>query len=225
MASRPQSSRGFTLIELLVAITVLAIVAVLGWRGLDGIVRARFALSNDLEQTRGMQLAFAQMQNDCARIANARELLLRSAITADNDRLTLVRNVFTEGQPSRVQVVAYRVVDGVLQRRESVPTRDAKEIDRLWRAAQADADRENQPVSLQHDVASMMIRTWNGPAGWQGGPDTGGKGGDANNNANNANNTQLGTTVAESRGIEVTLQVSSNGHPGKMTKIFLLGAE
>jgi len=29
---------GFTLIELLVAISVLAVVAVLGWRGLDGIV-------------------------------------------------------------------------------------------------------------------------------------------------------------------------------------------
>jgi general secretion pathway protein J len=218
MASRPKSPRGFTLIELLVAITVLAIVAVLGWRGLDGIVRARFALSNDLEQTRGMQLAFAQMQNDCARIANARELLLRSVITTDNDRLTLVRNVFTEGQPSRVQVVAYRIVDGVLQRRESVPTRDTKEIDRFWRAALADADRENQPVSLQHDVASMMIRVWNGAAGWQGGSGADSKGSDANN-------TQLGTTVAESHGIEVTLQVNSRGHTGNMTKIFLLGAE
>jgi general secretion pathway protein J len=33
--------RGLTLIELLVAISVLAFVAVLGWRGLDSIVRAR----------------------------------------------------------------------------------------------------------------------------------------------------------------------------------------
>jgi general secretion pathway protein J len=31
---------GFTLVELLVAISILAIVAVLGWRGLDGIIRA-----------------------------------------------------------------------------------------------------------------------------------------------------------------------------------------
>jgi general secretion pathway protein J len=40
---RSAAPRGFTLIELLVAITILAIVAVLGWRGLDGIVRARVA--------------------------------------------------------------------------------------------------------------------------------------------------------------------------------------
>ena len=48
----PARARGFTLIELLVAISVLAIVAVLGWRGLDGIVRARVALTGNLEQTR-----------------------------------------------------------------------------------------------------------------------------------------------------------------------------
>src|SRR6476660_7000846 len=53
--------RGFTLIELLVAISVMAIVAVLGWRGLDSIVRARVALNADLDHTRGLQLAFAQM--------------------------------------------------------------------------------------------------------------------------------------------------------------------
>jgi general secretion pathway protein J len=58
-------ARGFTLIELLVAISILAIVAVLGWRGLDGIVRARIALTEQMEVTRGMQLAFAQMQSDC----------------------------------------------------------------------------------------------------------------------------------------------------------------
>ena len=41
MRSRQQ---GLTLIELLVAIGVLAFVAVLGWRGLDAITRARAAL-------------------------------------------------------------------------------------------------------------------------------------------------------------------------------------
>ncbi len=36
---------GFTLVELLVAISILAILAVLGWRGLDSIVRARIGLT------------------------------------------------------------------------------------------------------------------------------------------------------------------------------------
>ena len=32
--------RGFTLIELLVAISILAVMAVLSWRGLEGMTRA-----------------------------------------------------------------------------------------------------------------------------------------------------------------------------------------
>ena len=63
-------ARGFTLVELLVAISILAMVAVLGWRGLDGIVRARVALTDQMEVTRGMQLAFAQMQSDCEHMAD-----------------------------------------------------------------------------------------------------------------------------------------------------------
>ena len=62
---------GFTLIELLVAIGILAMVAVLGWRGLDSIMRSREVLTSQLEQARGMQLAFAQMQSDCDHLAGA----------------------------------------------------------------------------------------------------------------------------------------------------------
>ena len=35
--------RGFTLIELLVAITVMALIAILSWRGIDGMVRTQEA--------------------------------------------------------------------------------------------------------------------------------------------------------------------------------------
>ena len=57
MRSDARHHSGFTLIELLVAISVLGFVAVLGWRGLDSITRARESLNHELEQTRGMQLA------------------------------------------------------------------------------------------------------------------------------------------------------------------------
>ena len=36
-----QRQRGFTLVELLVALMVMALLAVLSWRGLDGMTRAQ----------------------------------------------------------------------------------------------------------------------------------------------------------------------------------------
>lgn len=156
---------GFTLVELLVAIGILAIVAVLGWRGLDGIVRARIALTEQMEATRGMQLAFAQMQSDCDHVAGPEILERRQFVQADDDRLTLVRTVLTENEPSYLQVISYRVVGGVLTRRESLGTRDLVQLDQLWQAAITDADT-TPPVALQGGVTAMQVLVWQNN-GWR----------------------------------------------------------
>lgn len=199
--------RGFTLIELLVAISVLAIVAVLGWRGLDTIVRARVALNNELAHTRGLQLAFAQMQSDCGQIAVAANIGGRPVLATQPGRLTLVRMVFAENQPSRVQVVAYRVRDGVLTRRESQATRDLKELDAAWTAALGDADPA-QPVVLHAAVSEMTIRTWVDRQGWRA--------------AGVPAQPAPGGGMPQETGLEVTLQLRDQ--PARLIKVFLLGA-
>ena len=199
---------GLTLVELLVAISVLGFVAVLGWRGLDSIVRARIALTSDLEQTRGMQLAFAQLQSDCAHLVGPTILPGRVPLAAGQDRLTLIRTVFADNQPSRLQVINYRVVNGILTRRESVATRDLRELDTLWMSAVNDT-YTGQGVMLQSDVAAMAMRLWiNG--GWRTEAD--------------AVITVGGTasTASVPTGLEVTMQL--RGRDTGMLKIFLLGA-
>ncbi len=192
-------ARGFTLVELLVAISILALVAVLGWRGLDGIVRARIALTAQMETTRGMQLAFAQMQSDCQHMVTPEQVHLRPYLLADHDRLTMVRTVFAENEPTRLQVVAYRIIDGVLTRRESAGVRDLIALDAAWKAATGDAD-SSAPVVLQQGVTGMLVQVWSG-TGWM-------------------VLTAAAPLVAPS-GLEVALQVK--GQTTSMTKAFLLG--
>ena len=165
MSPASPTSRGFTLVELLVAISILAIVAVLGWRGLDSIVRARASLTTQMETTRGMQLAFAQLQSDCEHITSASVINNRPFLLTGNDRITMVREVFTENQPSRLQVVAYRVINGTLVRRESNVTRDLAELDALWQAAVSDTATDGS-VGLQTGVASMQVLVWQN-GGWR----------------------------------------------------------
>lgn len=55
---------GFTLIELLVAITIMALLAVLSWRGLDGMARAQTQTSQRADEVLTLQAGLAQWKVD-----------------------------------------------------------------------------------------------------------------------------------------------------------------
>jgi general secretion pathway protein J len=198
-------ARGFTLIELLVAITVLAIVAVLGWRGLDSILRSRATLTEQMEHTRGIQLAFAQMQNDLDQLAG-REIIgnTRQNLVADGARLILVRVQLPDAGPSQLVVVSYRLRDGVLSRRESPGTRDLGQLDMLWQSALSDADTV-PGAPLESGIATMTVRLWDSTTGtWQV---------PANGTGNAAKTTPTG--------LEMSLQLRGESNP--LVKVLLLG--
>jgi general secretion pathway protein J len=191
---------GFTLVELLVAIGILALVAVMGWRGLDGIVRARFAVTEQMETTRGMQLAFAQLQSDAERIVNPKDIPTRPYFVADSQSLVLVRVVTEEDAPTRLQVVSYRIENNALVRRESAATRDLSQLDVLWKAATSNLST-GQSVKLQDGVQGMGVRIWNG--NWL------------------VPTSPLVGETGVPTGLEVALQVQ--GQSKNMVKSFLLG--
>ena len=218
---RPAFDRGFTLIELLVAITILAIIAVLGWRGLDSIVRARLSLNAEMEQTRAIQLSFAQMESDCAHLADETMLPGHSVLTASGDKLSLIRSVNNENEPGQFQVVNYRVVDGKLTRRELPPSREIAVILDEWQSFATDTSGQTG-IELQSNVQSFALRTWRqSDNAWQ-------VNGVALINAASVAATdvlvQAGVTtkVAKLAGLEVSLQVQGANAP--MRKVFLLGA-
>ncbi|CAN5882346.1 prepilin-type N-terminal cleavage/methylation domain-containing protein [soil metagenome] len=205
---------GFTLVELLVAITILAIIAVLGWRGLDSIVRARMSLTTELEQTRGTQISFAQLENDAAHLAGVNLLSTRESLRASQQRLMMIRTVYEDNQPTRLQVVAYRVVDGILSRRESIATRDFQVLTADWQNAINETD--TMPVvALQDGVVSLEMRTWNPDENtWRvAGSDIA---------VSNALNGPAGKAIPIKTGLEISLQLRGREHP--LLKVFLLGA-
>ncbi len=208
-------SPGFTLIELLVAITIMSIVAIMGWRGLDSIIRARQSLQANLEQTRGIQLAFAQMESDAANIAEAEDIPgLDSFFLGPND-LLMVRRVQEENQPGRIQIVAYRLREGVLSRSESLATRELAQLRDDWQRFLAQADTVSG-IPLQSQVAAMNLRSWR-----QGETDWRSPGVD---NIAPSPNGGAGSRGKPGRwsGLEVSLRLQSQSQP--MLKIVLLGA-
>lgn len=164
MDFKRQLANGFTLIELLVAITILSIVAVMGWRGLDSIVHTRTVLTQSMEQTRGIQIAFAQLESDCAHAIDPQWFPQHDVIRTADSRFIMVRSVYDDQQPVRLQVVVYRVDEGVLTRRESPATRDLQELDAFWQSALGGTDIFI-PVALVPNVTSIALTTFPQTAG------------------------------------------------------------
>lgn len=92
--------RGFTLVEVLVAMTVMALMAVMAWQGVDGIVRSRNASQVRLEQTLRLNTVMAQWEQDLASIQDNPSV--PQAIACDGASVRLTRRT-----PDGLQIVAW----------------------------------------------------------------------------------------------------------------------
>ena len=91
---------GFTLVEVLVAMTVMAIMAVMSWQGVDGIVRTRNAMQERLEATLRLNTVVAQWDQDLGSIQDSS--VVPQALTCDGATVRLTRRT-----PTGLQVVAW----------------------------------------------------------------------------------------------------------------------
>ena len=216
--------RGLTLIELLVAIGILAFIAVLGWRGLETLIRTRSSLDQELEQTRNLQIIFAQIQNDCAHIVSASLIDGQTPLQLAPNRLSLVRSVSLEAAPTQLQWVTYRLQNNSLVREVSPLTRDFTQLLSYGLQLNAKTNTNNEQVVLQTEVQNFGLRVWakNGRA-WlsssamQALPNT-------LVSRGSLMNPQTGSTAITItwRGLEVSLTL--NKVQGELTKTILLGA-
>ncbi len=165
--SSNRSARGFTLLELLVAITLLAILAVIAWRGLDSMTRTHEALAQRDERIEALKTAYAQFDADCTQLADP-NTLSRSPVEVDANRVLMVRDRRGEsdsGQPPAWQVVLYRIVDGRLERLQTQPITNRGDLrnalDNL-RQGGVGAAR----YLLATNVDSISARVWIEPGGW-----------------------------------------------------------
>ena len=121
--------RGFTLLELLVAISILAIIAIIAWRGLDSLVTTRARLEPEADNARALIACFGQLERDAAQIASPTMFALRvrpvQVLVGDTGTALIFTRIAPQ-QPDHatsLQQVTYAIEDGVLVRRADPATR------------------------------------------------------------------------------------------------------
>ncbi|KVN98989.1 type II secretion system protein J [Burkholderia ubonensis] len=153
-------ARGFTLIEMLVAIALLAVIALLSWRGLDATIRGRDDIASNLAQTRLLGRYFSQLQFDLLNLVTADEVFGPPLRLRPNE-LVLVRHLGVGGGPTHVQVVRYQLKGRELARSASQPLASLAELEDALRHMDDFAK-----VVVSRDARAMQLAVWIAPGGW-----------------------------------------------------------
>jgi general secretion pathway protein J len=159
---RRSARNGFTLLELLVAISVLSIVSIIAWRGLDSLVMTRARLNPEVDDVRALLTAFGQLERDLNHVASPTLFALRAnpvvvQATLDGQMLEIVRVAPAADEvATAIQQVYYRVVDGVLVRRATPPQRSLDPLDAETLST----------ARLLGSVREMRVRVWLQGLGW-----------------------------------------------------------
>ena len=141
---------GFTLIELLVAISLMALMAVLSWRGLDGMTRAQAQMRQHSDDVLAVQAGLAQWGADLDALALQPNT---PSLDWDGRALRILRrSTVAPGEGLRVVAWSRRTIEGAGQwlRWQSAPLTTRAQLQLAWQQAAAwaqnpsDADRQQE---------------------------------------------------------------------------------
>ena len=139
-------ARGFTLIEVMVALVVMAIMSLMAWQGVSGIVRTREVSQEALERTLRLETVVSQWEQDLAALQDRTGV---PTLSCDGQSVRLVRRA-----DAGLQVVAWslRPADGggsTWQRWAGTPVQTTGALQESWlRTQQFQGGEEGQIRAL-----------------------------------------------------------------------------
>lgn len=172
MKRGPARTPGFTLVEVLVAVAIMALLAVMAWRGLDGMSRAQIRAQSYSDDVSALQAGLAQWNADLDALTqlppvggldfDGRVLrLTRQYLVDETSTAPVTAGAVTGGGSIRVIAWGARAYAGKLQwlRWQSGPLRSRTELQAAWQQAALWGQNPTEELR-QHEVAITGIDDW-----------------------------------------------------------------
>jgi general secretion pathway protein J len=141
---------GFTLIEVLVALTILAILSAMAFRGIDALMHAKDAALTATDRTLKLNTGMSQFEYDVSQIVNSK--VLPQPVMFDGATLRIARRT-----PDGIQLVLWTLQDRRWQRWASGSFVHMSELTDAWmRSQQWDAIGGNA-VTVLDNVDSFQV--------------------------------------------------------------------
>jgi len=148
-------ARGFTLVEMLVALFALALLAMLSWRGLDGMIRTRQLTEARADQVLALQTGLAQWQADLDAIA----AFPPAAPLEWNGRVLRLTRLGSQSPGDGVRVVGWTRREGQWRRWQSPVVTSRGDLDAAWTQADLWAQNPSDAMRAQ-EVAIAPLADW-----------------------------------------------------------------
>ncbi len=150
---------GFTLVEVLVALFVMAIMAGMAWRGIDGVARAREAGDGQLQRSLRLTNVMAQWELDLHQIRDTHQV---PAIEFDGATLRLTRRA--EGG---IQLIAWSVRQNGWTRWASPAVKRVDDLQEAWMHSRMLNGSEPEQLVALDSVTGWQLRFFrNGDNQW-----------------------------------------------------------
>jgi len=157
MARRRRTLCGFTLVEVLVALVIMAVVAAMGWQGVDGMVRAREIGSAASERTLRLAAVVGQWEQDLAAVYDSPQV---PGLSFDGASVRIARRT-----DDGVQLVVWSLREGQWRRWPGPVSRRSGELQQAWLASQQLQGGEPGQLQLLDGVTDWQIYFWR-DQGW-----------------------------------------------------------
>ena len=198
---------------MLVALALMAVLAGMAWRGLDGISRARDVSQAKVEQTLRLNTVLAQWEQDLQSVFDSN---LVPALTFDGATLRLLRR-----QPEGLQVVAWSLRDKRWLRWSGPIVNRPTALQDSWLVSQQLLGNEAAQLRMQDGLATWQVYFYRGNS-WSNAQSSAGAAAAAPVGAPSA---PVPTRSPLPTGVRVVLGFEGGGLAGNLTRDVLLAPQ
>jgi general secretion pathway protein J len=149
--------QGFALIEVLVAMTIMALVGLMAWRGMDALILGREVIDRRANQDAEYAQLVNQFERDCQFILRA-EVLGSNPLSAGAKNIWWIRQLQVDNRDAWM-IVGYGITPAGLQRWTSTPLLRRSEAVALWAGVSRDPDLLSSSFRVSLTLPDVVRQT------------------------------------------------------------------